>query len=191
MASKFTPDEKLNLLFDPALIPASFKATLPEDLHIRPLSSDDINRSHFAVLNVLSPSPTPTPSAYAEHFEKLQTINAASEGCPIYVVIVIVTKADDQVVATGSLFMERKFLRGLSLVGHIEDIAVDKGVQGKRLGFRVVTSLTEISEDLGAYKTILNCSTDNVPFYEKCGYKPKEREMAKYKEPAPTPPQRL
>jgi len=190
----FTPDEQLELLFDPALIPESFKKTLPEDLHIRPLASTDVTRSHFDVLNVLSASPTPSATAYKEHFSIMQKINASTTSLslpPTYVVIAILTKKDDQIVATGSLVMEKKFLRGLSLVGHIEDIAVDKAVQGKRLGLRVVTALTEISEALGAYKTILNCSNDNIPFYEKCGYKPKEREMAKYKEPGQTPLQKL
>ncbi|KAG8982957.1 hypothetical protein FRB94_009878 [Tulasnella sp. JGI-2019a] len=190
----FTPDSDLELLFDPSFIPKSFKESLPGDLHIRPLSSTDVTRSHFPVLSVLSPSPTPSQKAYTTHFHTLRTINesVAHTGLPpTYVVIAIVNKENDQIVATGTVFMEWKFLRGLSLVGHIEDIAVDKKVQGKRLGLRVVTALTEISEALGAYKTILNCSLDNIPFYEKCGYKQKEREMARYKEPAPTPQQKL
>ncbi|KAG8853831.1 hypothetical protein FRB96_007971 [Tulasnella sp. 330] len=190
----YTPDSDLELLFDPSFIPNSFKESLPEDLHIRPLASTDVGRSHFPVLSVLSPSPTPSDKAYTAHFHKLRTINesVAHSGLPpTYVVIAIVNKENDQIVATGTVFMEWKFLRGLSLVGHIEDIAVDKKVQGKRLGLRVVTALTEISEALGAYKTILNCSVDNIPFYEKCGYKQKEREMARYKEPAPMPQQRL
>jgi len=192
--SAFTSDSHLELLFDPSLIPTSFKQSLPDDLHIRPLASTDISRSHFHVLSVLSPSPTPSDAAYQKHFDTLRAINSSSHALnlpPTYVVIAILNKPTDQIVATGTVFMEHKFLRGLSLVGHIEDIAVDKTVQGKRLGLRVVTALTEISEALGAYKTILNCSVDNIPFYEKCGYKQKEREMARYKEPAPTPKQKL
>ncbi|KAG8919537.1 hypothetical protein FRC03_009382 [Tulasnella sp. 419] len=188
--SSFTPDSQLELLFDPSVIPQSFKASLPDDLHIRPLSSTDVTRSHFSVLSVLSPSPTPSDASYNTHFSVLRQINASTESIklpPSYVVIVIVNKANDQIVATGSLFLEKKFLRGLSLVGHIEDIAVDKNVQGKKLGFRVVTALTEISENLGAYKTILNCSESNIPFYEKCGYSKKEREMARYRPLAPIP----
>jgi len=190
----FVPDSQLELLFDPSLIPVSFKQSLPDDLHIRPLASTDVTRSHFQVLSVLSPSPAPSQSAYTAHFNNLRKINDSVQSLglpPTYVVIAIVNKPTDQIVATGTVFMEHKFLRGLSLVGHIEDIAVDKTVQGKRLGLRVVTALTEISEALGAYKTILNCSVDNIPFYEKCGYKQKEREMARYKEPAPTPAQKL
>ncbi|KAG8945525.1 hypothetical protein FRC04_000728 [Tulasnella sp. 424] len=184
----FTPDAELELLFDPALIPASVKADVPDDLHIRPLASTDLDRAQFDVLSVLSPSPKPTPEAYKSHFELLRTINSSTTSLglpPTYLTLVILRKSDDKVVATGSVIMERKFLRGLSLVGHVEDVSVDKAVQGKRLGFRVMTALTEISESLGAYKTILDCSEDNVPFYVKCGYKPKEREMAKYKETAP------
>lgn len=58
--------------------------------------------------------------------------------------------------------MEKKFLRGLGTVGHIEDIVVDKNQQGKKLGLRVIQALTGISEGLGAYKTILNCSDHNI-----------------------------
>lgn len=91
--------------------------------------------------------------------------------------------------------MEKKFLRGLGTVGHIEDIAVDKTQQGKKLGLRIIHALTGISEALGAYKTILNCSDHNIrksirlrtevllihhlctAFYEKCGFVKKENEM--------------
>jgi len=91
--------------------------------------------------------------------------------------------------------MEKKFLRGLGTVGHIEDIAVDKNQQGKKLGLRIIQALTGISEGLGAYKTILNCSDHNIrestrsetdvlfvysfgtAFYEKCGFSKKENEM--------------
>lgn len=58
--------------------------------------------------------------------------------------------------------MEKKFLRNLGTVGHIEDIAVDKTQQGKKLGLRIIQTLTGISEGLGAYKTILNCSDHNI-----------------------------
>jgi glucosamine-phosphate N-acetyltransferase len=60
------------------------------------------------------------------------------------------------------VFIERKFLRNLGKVGHIEDIAVSKDMQGKKLGFRVIQALTGISESVGCYKTILNCSDDNI-----------------------------
>jgi len=55
-----------------------------------------------------------------------------------YYNLVIVDRSSDRIVASGCVFMERKFLRGLGLVGHIEDIAVAKDQQGKKLGLRVI-----------------------------------------------------
>lgn len=74
----------------------------------------------------------------------------------------IIDKHTDQIVAVGSVFVEHKFLRGLGSVGHIEDIAVDSKVQGKKLGLRIIQALTGISEREGCYKTILNCSDKNI-----------------------------
>lgn len=130
---------------------------------------------------------TPTPANVGQGLKSDQ----------VYFPIVVVSKANDQVVGTGTVFMEKKFLRGLSTVGHIEDIAVDKSQQGKKLGFRIIQTLTAISEGLGAYKTILNCSDHNTrksirskaegpfveslctAFYEKCGFSKKENEMVR------------
>ena len=79
-----------------------------------------------------------------------------------YFPIVIVDTAADRIVGAGCVFLERKFLRGLGRVGHIEDIAVDKSQQGKKLGLRIIQALTYISENAGCYKTILNCSDANI-----------------------------
>ena len=47
------------------------------------------------------------------------------------------------------------------MAGHIEDIAVDTSVQGKGLGKKIINALTLLSETLGAYKVILDCSEEN------------------------------
>jgi glucosamine-phosphate N-acetyltransferase len=113
-----------------------------------------------------------------------------------YYALVILDRASDKIIGVGSLFIERKFLRGLGRAGHIEDIAVDKQQQGKKVGLRVINALTYISESIGCYKTILNCSESNIrewrlllhlagqlmivttpAFYEKCGFEKKECEM--------------
>ena len=37
-----------------------------------------------------------------------------------------------------------------------------------------------MADHLGCYKLILDCSESNVKFYEKCGFKRKEIQMARY-----------
>ncbi|KAF4585101.1 hypothetical protein EYR40_001937 [Pleurotus pulmonarius] len=175
----FTPDNELDLFFPPALISEEVKAQLHSSLHIRPLASTDYRRGHLDVLRVLTVTPDPGQAAWETQFHAMRSAPHT------YYPLVIVDKASDVIVAVGCVFIERKFLRGLGSVGHIEDIAVDKGQQGKKLGLRVIQALTYISENSGCYKTILNCSDDNIPFYQKCGFEKKENEMAKYK-PLPT-----
>ncbi|KZV71094.1 acyl-CoA N-acyltransferase [Peniophora sp. CONT] len=170
----FTPDNELELLFPAEIIPQSVKDALPSDLYMRPLASTDFHRGHLDVLSVLTVVGSPAEAAYRSQFAYLKSTPST------YYTLVIIDKNSDRVVGVGSVFMEHKFLRSLGTVGHIEDIAVDKSQQGKKLGLRIINALTLISESHGAYKTILNCSDSNVPFYEKCGYGRKENEMAKY-----------
>ncbi|KAF8898045.1 glucosamine 6-phosphate N-acetyltransferase [Gymnopilus junonius] len=172
--SAFTPDSELELLFTPGLIPAEVKALLGSDLHMRPLAKTDLSRSHLKVLSVLTSTPDLTEAQYAQAFDRLRS-------CPdTYFTLVIVARETDQIVGVGSVFLEQKFTRNLGTVGHIEDIAVDKSMQGRKLGLRIINALTGISERMGCYKTILNCSDANVPFYQKCGFEKKENEMARY-----------
>jgi len=78
------------------------------------------------------------------------------------------------------LIVEKKFIRNLGQVGHIEDIAVLENQQGKRLGLKMIHALDHISEKVGCYKSILDCSEKNQGFYEKCGYKLAGVQMANY-----------
>lgn len=71
-------------------------------------------------------------------------------------------------------------IHNLGLVGHIEDIAVAKDQQGKKLGLRLIQALDYIAEKVGCYKTILDCSEANEGFYIKCGFKRAGLEMAHY-----------
>lgn len=174
--SGFTPDSSLDLLFDKDLISADVKKQLPEDLHvgdwlgsrtvtellqIRPLASTDYTRGHLDILSVLTTVSDPGEAAWRSQFNAMRP-HSSQSGPQTYYALVIVHKPTDKILATGTVFLERKFLRGLGSVGHIEDIAVSKAAQGKKLGLRVIQALTHISELSGCYKTILNCSDDNI-----------------------------
>ncbi|KIK57389.1 hypothetical protein GYMLUDRAFT_46260 [Collybiopsis luxurians FD-317 M1] len=189
-SSKFTPDSSLDLLFSADLISTEVKSQLHPDVHIRPLASTDYHRGHLSVLSVLTVVTDPGEQAWLSQFNALRS-SAPRSSPPTYYTIVVIDKPTDQIVGVGTVFIERKFLRGLGSVGHIEDIAVDKNQQGKKLGLRIIQALSYISENSGCYKTILNCSDANIPFYEKCGYQKKENEMAKYAPERSKSPSRL
>lgn len=67
-----------------------------------------------------------------------------------------------QVVACGSVIIERKFVRNAGLVGHIEDIAVSQSMQGRKLGMKIINTLVDIGLARGCYKIILDCSEKNI-----------------------------
>ena len=100
--------------------------------------------------------------------------------------VLVVCDGTNTVVGTGAVVVERKFIHSLGLVGHIEDIAVAKNQQGKKLGLRIIQALNHVAEKVGCYKSILDCSEANEGFYVKCGFKRAGLEMAHYYEQAPS-----
>lgn len=85
--------------------------------------------------------------------------------------IIYVAVENSKVVGSASILIERKFIHEGGKVGHIEDVAVRKEFQGKGIGQRIVNALIEYAAKQGCYKTILDCTDDLIPFYEKIGFK--------------------
>ncbi|EJD45552.1 glucosamine 6-phosphate N-acetyltransferase [Auricularia subglabra TFB-10046 SS5] len=170
----FTPDSELELLFDPTLIPQNIRNELPEDLHIRPLASTDNRRGHLRVLSVLAPTPEHSDAAYTEQFNYQRSRENT------YFTVVVVHKPTDTIVASGSVFVERKFLRQMARVGHLEDVAVDQSQHRRNLGGWVVRTLLAVCDANGCYKMTGNGLPHNIPFYEKLGLPLKDRELKKY-----------
>jgi glucosamine-phosphate N-acetyltransferase len=84
------------------------------------------------------------------------------------------------IIATGTIILEPKFIHNNGTVGHIEDIVVDKDKNGLGIGKKLIDELVNIAINNGCYKVILNCSETNIGFYEKAGFKTKDRQMALY-----------
>ena len=85
--------------------------------------------------------------------------------------IVAVAELDGKIVGSTTLLIEPKFIHDGGLVGHIEDVVVDKNFQGQKIGEKIMKYLLQYSKDRGCYKTILECTDDVKPFYEKLGFK--------------------
>jgi glucosamine-phosphate N-acetyltransferase len=68
------------------------------------------------------------------------------------------------------LLIEPKFIFCGGKVGHIEDVSVKMEYQRKGIGFKLVTHATKQAALMGCVKTVLDCSDENVPFYQKVGY---------------------
>ncbi len=82
---------------------------------------------------------------------------------------IYVCECDGKIVGNGKLIVEKK-IHCPDPVGHIEDIVVDKDYRRMGIGSKIVMLLLDESMKYKCYKTILNCSSNNVKFYEKMGF---------------------
>ncbi|KAI1354019.1 glucosamine 6-phosphate N-acetyltransferase [Xylaria sp. FL0043] len=162
-------------LFSSDLIAPHVASALPEGYIARALRPSDYDAGFLDCLRVLTTVGEISKEAFDERFNWISSQDT-------YYVLVIEDTSSGKVVGTGNLLVERKFIHGLGLVGHIEDIAVAKDQQGKKLGLRLIQALDYIAEQVGCYKTILDCSEANEGFYVKCGFRKAGLEMAHYYE---------
>ncbi|KAF2810366.1 glucosamine 6-phosphate N-acetyltransferase [Mytilinidion resinicola] len=167
------------LLFSQELISPTVLAALPEGYTCRPLTRTDYANGFLDVLRVLTQVGDISEAQWDERYSWIEKRSDS------YFILAIVDEKK-RVVGTGALVAERKFIHNLGMVGHIEDIAVAKDQQGKKLGLRIIQALNFVAEKVGCYKTILDCSEANEGFYVKCGFKRAGLEMAHYYE-APKP----
>lgn len=145
-----------------------------QKFQVRKLELSDKSKGFIELLQQLSVCDSISDEQFEERYQEL-----SSHGDD-HVICVIEDDRLGKIVATGCVFIEKKFLRDCGKVGHIEDVVVDSSARGLQLGKKIVGFLTEHARSKGCYKVILDCSAENKGFYEKCGYKQKEIQMVKY-----------
>lgn len=95
--------------------------------------------------------------------------------------IIIIENIDTkQIVGTVTCLIESKLLHNFGKVMHIEDVVTDNEVRGRGLGKHLIEHATNIAENCGCYKIILDCEEKNIGFYDKCGFANKNIQMSKY-----------
>jgi len=77
---------------------------------------------------------------------------------------------ENRIVGTATVLIENKLLHYGSKVGHIEDVVVDKRLRMSGVGKNLIQKCVEFCRRESCYKAILDCSQENVPFYESCGF---------------------
>ncbi|PHH76758.1 hypothetical protein CDD80_1244 [Ophiocordyceps camponoti-rufipedis] len=183
-------------LFSADLICPKVAGALPEGYKLRALRKSDYDDGFLDCLRVLTTVGDISKSDFEAQYERMRRQES------YYIIVIEDGKA--AVVATGALIVERKLyvpspfqqlpcsqlviisndednsIHNLSAVGHIEDIAVAKDQQGKKLGLRLIQALDFVAERVGCYKSILDCSEANEGFYLKCGFRRAGLQMAHY-----------
>ncbi|KAJ7976125.1 glucosamine 6-phosphate N-acetyltransferase-like [Quillaja saponaria] len=145
-----------------------------QEFRVRKLELSDKSKGFIELLQQLSLCDSVSDKEFEDRFRELSSLGDD------HVICVIEDPGSGKIVATGSVFIEKKFLRNCGKVGHIEDVVVDSSARGMNLGKKVIGFLTDHARAIGCYKVILDCSLENRIFYEKCGFKQKEIQMVMY-----------
>jgi glucosamine-phosphate N-acetyltransferase len=94
----------------------------------------------------------------------IETLNYMQPFSQIYVI-----EYENDIIATGTIIYEKKFIFNNSTLAHIEDICVKSAYRNYGIGKLIVNHLMHIAKDKGCYKVTLDCNEHNSHFYEKCG----------------------
>ena len=132
------------------------------ELIIRKLRKEDLQNGFLTTLDSLKQASDIEAKKAEEIFEKINST-------PDYTIAV--AELEGKIVGATTLLIEQKFIHNGGLVGHIEDVVVDKNHQGQKIGEKIMKFLLDIANEQGCYKTILDCTDDVKLFYEKMGFK--------------------
>ena len=132
------------------------------DITIRELEANDLYNGFLESMDSLKQASNLDKEKSEQIFKKI----SSNPNHYVYVAVL-----DGKVVGSTTLIIEPKFIHDGGNVGHIEDVVVAKDHQGKGIGEMLMNSLLELAKENNCYKTILDCTDDVKPFYEKIGFK--------------------
>jgi glucosamine-phosphate N-acetyltransferase len=139
-----------------------------EEVTIRELKEEDIQKGFLKTLDTLRQTSSITQEKTLEIFKEIKTN-------PKH--MIIIAELNGEIIGTTTLLVEPKFIHQGGKVGHIEDVVVRKEFQGRKIGQKIIKFVLQIAKNQGCYKTILNCSDDVKSFYEEIGFKQHSNEL--------------
>jgi glucosamine-phosphate N-acetyltransferase len=138
------------------------------ELIIRELEKEDFKKGFLQTMDTLRESSNISEDKALEIFRNIQ-LNQKH--------IIIVAEINGRIVGATTLLIEPKFIHQGGIVGHIEDVVVNKEFQGQKIGEKIIKYVLGIAKKHDCYKTILDCSDDVKQFYEKLGFKHHSNEL--------------
>lgn len=120
-----------------------------------------------------------TKTDYIETSLFLKNVKRISEMGAIIVGIIGPPNNID-IVASGTIIIEPKIIRGGKNVGHIEDIVVTEKLRGTGISQEILNRLKTIARENNCYKVILDCDEFVKNVYIKNGFHIKGIQMAEY-----------
>lgn len=91
-----------------------------------------------------------------------------------------VIEKNGEIISTGTILYEYKYIRNICKLAHIEDICVLEKYRKNGYGKILINHLINECKNENCYKITLYCEDKLENFYEKCGFEKKGIQMAIY-----------
>ena len=132
---------------------------------IRELKADDFNNGYIDLLGQYFSidSSKMTQEFFNKQYEFLKKKTN-------YYIRVIIEPDTNRIIATGSLFIEFKFVYNLAKVAYIDDIIIDNGYRNIGLGKKLLNHLKVLSNANGCIQINVISPNNASGFFEKNGF---------------------
>jgi glucosamine-phosphate N-acetyltransferase len=143
-------------------------------LNLNPHNVENIKNQYLLLLSNLTTTDYIETKLFIEHIEKISQMGS------IIVGVISDCSNNFEIVATGTVIIEPKIIRGGRSVGHIEDIVVADHMRGQGISQKILDILRAIAREKNCYKIILDCDNKVKNVYIKNGFEVKGVQMAQY-----------
>ena len=129
-------------------------------LNFRRLEKEDYDKKYLELLKQLTAVGDISKEKYETALDKI--------GAEVWVV-----EFEGKIIASVSLLLEQKIIHECGIVGHLEDVVVDRDYRKYGLGKFIIERIIKIAKERGCYKLIGDCKSELLGFYEKNGFESK------------------
>ena len=142
------------------------------DVNFRKLSVEDLQNGYLELLSNLT--------SCNLNINKEDLINRYNDIEKSDIIEIIVGVYNKNIISSVTLIFEKKFIRNLGIVCHVEDFVIHPEYQKLNIGSKLSELIKQKAKENNCYKIILDCSEDVKDFYIKQGYVQKSLGMALY-----------
>jgi glucosamine-phosphate N-acetyltransferase len=136
---------------------------------------EKIKEQYLLLLSELTSTSYIETSLFKNNIERINEIGAIVVG-----VLNDLSNNNFEIVASGTIIIEPKIIRGGKNVGHIEDIVVAKHMRGKGISHKILNILKLFARESNCYKVILDCDNAVKNVYINNGFNIKGIQMVEY-----------
>ena len=137
-------------------------------------SITEINNQYTELLSSLTKADKLSNDFFLQKIEEISTIGEI-------IICYYIDNIDKiHIIGTGTIIYEPKIIHNGKYVGHIEDIVVSEKHRNLGIARSILTELKKHAYVKDCYKVILDCSEENIKFYEKNDFIYKGAQMAVY-----------